>query len=566
VSDDVTRDVFICHASEDKENIARPLAEAFGRARISYWYDDAEVEWGGSVTARVSEGLRKSRYVLVILSPASMSAQKHWPDSELHAALNEEACTGKNKILPLLAGSPHEQKAITDQIRDQLYLLTDKKYISWDGNPDAVVSRLRSLLGRTAVKRVCHISSEYPPHVLGGLGVHVEKLTGALGAYLDVSVILPSLGVVNYKSPYEHVRPSALARVAASYEEPVSWVRFADAAARRIMLTAKAERPDVIHCHDWVTALAGIKCRWSLGIPLVFHLHLPNRHAFCASVENLGLICADLITVNSQAMLQELEDRHLDLQRKPGAVRIVMNGVDQQIFHPPSTAQSIDRYILCVGRLVEQKGMEYVIRALIYVREKFPDVHLKLAGDGELKDALKKLSESLLLSDRVEFLGWRRPDELAALYRSAAVVVVPSTYEPFGMTALEAMACQRPVVASRIGGLEDLVEDGVTGFLAEPRDELDLAQRLMALLSDPDLARRMGEAGLGRVNSGEYSWPEIAQQYLGLYEELASHQIDRTVAPAVAEFIDQIITEAQKISAEQSSGSRHFLDELFDWS
>lgn len=564
--DDVTKDVFICHASEDKEKIARPLAEAFGRAGISYWYDDAEVEWGGSITARVSEGLRKSRFVLVILSPASMSAEKHWPYSELRAALNEEASTGENKILPLLAGSPQEQKAITDQIHDQLYLLTDKKYISWDGDPRVVVDRLRSLLGRTAVTRVYHVSSEYPPHVLGGLGVHVEKLTGALGAYLDVTVILPSLDAANYKASYEHVRPLALANVAASYEEPVSWLRFADAAARRVMLTAKTERPDVIHCHDWVTALAGIKCRWSLGIPLVFHLHLPNRNALCASVENLGLICADLITVNSPAMFQELGDRHLDLRRKSAAVRIIKNGVDRQIFRPPDAALAVGNYILCVGRLVEQKGMEYLIRAFFYVHEKFPDLHLKIAGGGELKDAHKRLSESLLLSDRVEFLGWRQPGELAALYRSAAAVVVPSTYEPFGMTALEAMACQRPVVASRIGGLEDLVEDEITGFLAEPGDELDLAQRIMTLLSNPDRARRMGEVGLARVSSGGYAWPEIAQQYIGLYEELVSHQVDRTVSPATAEFIDQIITEAQNISPEQASGSRRFLGELFDGS
>jgi glycosyltransferase involved in cell wall biosynthesis len=563
MSDEITKDVFICHASEDKEKIARPLAEALGRAGISYWYDDAEVEWGGSITARVSEGLRKSRYVLVILSPASMSPEKHWPYSELLAALNEEASTGENKVLPLLAGSPQEQKVIADQIHDQLYLLTSKKYISWDGNPSVVVNRLRSLLGSTAVGRVWHVSSEYPPHVLGGLGVHVEKLTGALGSYVDVTVILPSLNAVNYEVSYEHVHPLALANVAARYEEPVSWLRFAGAAARRVMLTAKTQRPDVIHCHDWVTALAGIKCRWSLGIPLVFHLHLPNRNPFCASVENLGLICADLITINSPAMFQELEDRHLDLRRKSATTRIIKNGVDQQIFHPPDAA-AVGNYILCVGRLVEQKGMEYLIRAFFYVREKFPDLHLKIVGDGELKDAHRKLAESLLLSDRVEFLGWRQPGELAALYGSAAAVVVPSTYEPFGMTALEAMACQRPVVASRIGGLQDLVEDQVTGFLAEPGDELDLAQRLMALLSDPERARRMGEVGQARVSSGGYTWPEIAQQYVGLYEELVSHQVDRTVAPAAAEFIDQIITEAQKISPEQASASRQFLEELFE--
>lgn len=109
------------------------------------------------------------------------------------------------------------------------------------------------------------------------------------------------------------------------------------------MLTAKTEWPDAIHCHDWVTALAGIKCRWR----------------------------------------QELEDRHLGLRRKSAPARIIKNGMDQQIFRPPDIAPAVGNYILYVGRLVEQKGMEYLIRAFFCIREKFPDLHLhRLKGQG----------------------------------------------------------------------------------------------------------------------------------------------------------------------------------------
>jgi glycogen synthase len=562
--DDLMRDVFICHASEDKEKIARPLVESFERAGISYWYDDADVEWGASVTGQVSEGLRKSRYVLVIFSPDSV--QKPWPMAELQAVLSEEASTGGGKILPLLAGSPAEQKEISNQIREQLILLTDKKWLSWDGNPDVVTRRMKGLLGRQAVKRVYHISSEYPPSIQGGLGVHVTQLTSALGVHLDVVVMLPSLDGAYYETPHEHVEPRSLSNVTAAYADPVSWLRFADSAAKQVMLAAKPDRPDVIHCHDWVTVLAGIKCRWSLGIPMVFHLHLPNRNPLCASVENLGLICADQITVNSRAMYQELADRNLELRRKPDVVKIINNGVDQGMFRPEGTWPAAENYVFFAGRLVEQKGIEYLIRAFLYVSEKFPAMKLKIAGEGELSDALRKLAASLLLSDRVEFLGWRQPSELAALYQNATVAAVPSVYEPFGMTALEAMACKRPVVASSVGGLREIVKHGATGFLAEPRDELDLGQWLMALLSDPARQQTMGEAGLASVNNEGYTWSKIAQQYIGLYEELAFTPADRAVPRSAHEFIDQIAGAAREISPEVAPMSQRFLDELFDGS
>lgn len=171
-----------------------------------------------------------------------------------------------------------------------------------------------------------------------------------------------------------------------------------------------------------------------------------------------------------------------------------------------------DGYLLYVGRLVEQKGVEYLLRALYYVREKFPDIRLKIAGEGPFRPWLERLSTNLLLSGQVEFLGWRTGQELARLYQRALVVAVPSIYEPFGMTALEAVACQRPVVASRIGGLKEIIQNKVTGFLAEPNDDLDLAQWLMTLLSNADLRNRMGEAGRASVSSKGYTWPRIAQQ------------------------------------------------------
>ena len=557
---EVVKDIFLCHASEDKKDIVLPLVEAFYRAGITCWYDDSEIQWGGSITKTISAGLRNSRYVLVVFSPAFMA--RSWPHKELLAALNEEASTGRAKIFPLFAGTGQEQENIRSQVYEQLYLLNDTKSISWSGDPDAVAKILRPLLAGT-ITRVCHISSEYPPNILGGLGVHVEQLTSALGAHLDVVLILPRLDAADYEVVNEHVQPIALANVTARYEDSLSWLRFADSAADRVIRAAKPDQPSLIHCHDWVTVLAGIKCRQFLNIPLVFHLHLPNPDPLCASIENLGLVCADQVTVNSEAMYEELNDRGLSMRRKP---KVIKNGVNQQVFQPGDSRLLADNFIFFAGRLVEQKGVRYLIRAFAYVSAKFPDAKLKIAGSGPDEESLRRDSTSLLVSDKIEFLGWKTARELATLYQDAAVVAVPSTYEPFGMTALEAMACKRPVVASRTGGLVDIVKHETTGFLAEPEDALDLAQWLMATLSDPGLRHQMGEAGLARVKSEGYSWPEIARQYIQLYEDLVSRPIDRSVPSQGPEFVEQIASTSRELERKSARESAGLLHELFDWS
>jgi glycosyltransferase involved in cell wall biosynthesis len=553
-----TKDVFICHASEDKQKIAGPLKSAFDRDKISSWYDEAEIEWGESIVEKINEGLRSARFVIVILSPAFM--RQHWPKRELFAGLSEEASAGRNTVLPLLAGSAEER----DAIFSQLYLLNDKMYLIWDGNPAGPVEALQSLLGRNykTVRRVCHISSEYPPKVFGGLGVHVEQLTKALSRSVSVDVVLPSAGASEYETLYEDVQPFALSTVTASYEDPVSWLRFADFAADRIIRRAKDHRPDIIHCHDWVTVLAGIKCRWVLDVPLVFHLHLPNRSPLCASVENLGLICADRVTVNSEAMYEALKDRSLPLRREPDVIK---NGVDQDMFHADESWPSDGDYVLCVGRLVEQKGVEYLIRAFLYVREKFPTLRLKVVGSGELADALENLATNLLISDQVDFLGWKSAEALVKLYQRAGVVVVPSIYEPFGMTALEGMACQRPVVASRTGGLSDIIRHGVTGFLAEPKDELDLAQWLLTALADSNRRAEMGRLGREHLRVEGYTWADVSDQFKQLYEEVSRKPIDKTIPSRTDEFIEQIVEVATDLSPDFSPESSKVLEHVFSW-
>ncbi len=136
------RDVFLCHAGEDKDSIARPLYEAFTSAGISCWYDEAEIRWGHSITEKVDEGLRISRFAVVILSKAS--ARKHWPQRELYALMNQEAASGMVRVLPLIAGSDQD----AEQILKLFPLLNDKRYLRWNDDPRPVVKEMLSCLDR----------------------------------------------------------------------------------------------------------------------------------------------------------------------------------------------------------------------------------------------------------------------------------------------------------------------------------------------------------------------------------------------------------------------------------
>lgn len=139
------KDVFLCHASEDKSAVIRPLAIALDAVGISYWLDEAEIHWGDSITGKVNEGLRQSRFVVVVMSEAFVA--KHWPQREFNAVLNEEASTGEVRVLPLIVGSRTERR----HIMSEYPLLNDKLYLEWDGGADKVVQALKGKLGMQQV-------------------------------------------------------------------------------------------------------------------------------------------------------------------------------------------------------------------------------------------------------------------------------------------------------------------------------------------------------------------------------------------------------------------------------
>ncbi len=138
----ITKDVFICHASEDKQEVAKPLFQAFQDSNITSWYDEAEIAWGDSITEKINHGMRVSTYVLVVLSRAFLS--KHWPQREMNAALSQEASSGEVRVLPLLVGDKRDRDAIIEQYP----LLGDKNHMLWNGQVEPIVQAFKARLQR----------------------------------------------------------------------------------------------------------------------------------------------------------------------------------------------------------------------------------------------------------------------------------------------------------------------------------------------------------------------------------------------------------------------------------
>jgi D-inositol-3-phosphate glycosyltransferase len=225
----------------------------------------------------------------------------------------------------------------------------------------------------------------------------------------------------------------------------------------------------------------------------------------------------------------------------PRKIVVVPLGVDPDMFRPiprGKARQSIGldvpgmcQLVLFVGRLDPLKGLDTLLRAVCKLTDLEPELVKGLCmavigGDADENETglsnelecLDKLKDEVGLRDLVIFLGSRAQDTLPYYYSAAEVCVVPSLYESFGLVALEAMACGTPVIASRVGGLQHTVEDGVTGFLVPAGDPDALAEKLRLVLVDSDLRERLGANA--RQKAQAYTWQVVADRILKLYEAL----------------------------------------------
>jgi glycosyltransferase involved in cell wall biosynthesis len=290
---------------------------------------------------------------------------------------------------------------------------------------------------------------------------------------------------------------------------------------------------DVIHAHFWMSGFAALLASHTTGIPVVQTFHalgsVKRRHQGEADTSPAKRVAMERgIGAKVARVIATSSDEVFELVRMGvprNQISIVPCGVDCELFSPngPRWKPGKQKRLMTVGRLVPRKGVRTIISAL----PALPDVELLVAGGpppGELANdpearRLVAHAQALGVADRVALLGQIEHGEVPSLLRSADAVLCTPWYEPFGMVALEAMACGRPVVATAVGGLTDTVVDGVTGLLVPPRNPLALAAALRRLLSDPTMLVGFGLAGCDRARA-RYTWDRVAIDTLRNYERV----------------------------------------------
>jgi glycogen synthase len=400
--------------------------------------------------------------------------------------------------------------------------------------------------------KIAILTNEYPPHVYGGAGVHVEYLARALAALPGHEVQVLCFGSQSERHGRLHVR-GMQPPVEITGTDPRHTKFFATCLTDLVMAGALSDC-DVIHCHTWYTHLAGCLGRALAQAPLLLTTHSLEPHrpwkveqlgtAYHASswIERTAYQTADGVVAVSESMR---DDVHGLYGVDPGRIRVIHNGIDVEEYQPTADEQVLHDYgidprvpyVLFVGRVTRQKGIIHLVRAIQFL---LPDVQVVLcAGAPDTPEIAAEMTAAVeearrRSTHRIVWIQEMLPRaRVIRLYTHAAIFVCPSVYEPFGIINLEAMACETPVVASAVGGIPEVVSHGETGLLVvpevrgasetEPRHpeqfSRDLAAAVNTLLADPERRARMGALARSKVIE-QFSWGSIAERTAQFYEEV----------------------------------------------
>jgi alpha-maltose-1-phosphate synthase len=413
--------------------------------------------------------------------------------------------------------------------------------------------------------KVLLLTNEYPPHNYGGAGVHVEYLSRELARLMDVEV--RCFGDQKGKSGRLTIRGFQLDDSRFHCPKPLR--STLGAVQRCTAFNTAGIDAQVVHCHTWYTHWGGILARKNYGIPLVITVHsleplrpwkreqLAGGYDFSLWVEKTALEMADAVIAVSKetktdiARLFNVRDERL---------HVIYNGIDLEEYRPTKSngvlrkfgVDSEKPYLLFVGRITRQKGIIHLVHAVEFMDKNFQVVLCAGAPDTpeiarEMKTAVEKARRA---RDGIIWIDEMLDKQsVIQLYSHAGVFCCPSIYEPFGIINLEAMACETAVVASKVGGIKEVVRDGETGFLVpvaqmkeSPFNPLhpekfarDLAVKINELMRDEKLRARFGKAGRLRAEE-EFSWRAIAQETKRLYDSLVRDGIRQaqtmsTIAP-----------------------------------
>lgn len=395
---------------------------------------------------------------------------------------------------------------------------------------------------------------EYPPHVYGGAGVHVEYLSRELAKLINVEVHCwgdqqsdaTSLQVRGAE-PWSEITNGTTGKFKGALE----------ALSLNLTQIKALSGVDVAHTHTWYVAMAGFLAKKLYGIPFVLTVHsleplrawkaeqLGSGYAMSSWMEKTAILDADAVIAVSKGTKEDILRAYPTID--PAKVHVIYNGIDLAEYRKTSDTKALTDYgvdptrpyVLFVGRITRQKGVTHLVDAIEFMPPGTQVVLCAGAPDTpEIAEEMRqKYSEAHKKNPRVVWIEKMvTKQEAIQLYSNAQVFCCPSVYEPFGIINLEAMACETAVVASATGGIKEVVVDGETGYLVpfdpdattgfptQPdRFARDLAAKVTELLADPAKCERFGKAGRKRVED-VFSWTSVAAQTVELYRKLSQAQ------------------------------------------
>lgn len=404
--------------------------------------------------------------------------------------------------------------------------------------------------------KILMLTWEYPPRIVGGIARVVHDLSKRL--IKDGHEVT----VVTYKDgdapEYENDKGVNVYRVDNYMIHPnnfIDWIMQLNfnMITKATEIMNKEGKFDVIHAHDWLVTYAAKSLKNSYQIPIVATIHATEAGRNSGIHDETQRYINDtewLLTYEATEVIVNSNFMKGDIQRLFGLpfekVNVIPNGINLTNFSGVERdyefrrqyAMDNEKIILYVGRLVYEKGIQNLVSAMPKILSQYHDSKLVIAGKGGMIDELKAQAEHMGLGNKVYFTGYLDSKQVQKMYKCADVAVFPSTYEPFGIVALEAMLAGVPTVVSDVGGLNEIVNHGIDGMKSYAGNANSIADSVLSLLYDPQLCANISKKAKAKVKE-QFNWTRIAQDTHFTYEKA----ICQTMAERQAE---QLLQERAK--------------------
>lgn len=378
--------------------------------------------------------------------------------------------------------------------------------------------------------KVLMISHEFPPIGAGGAQTtrFIAKYIAKLGVDINILTTRPTKELsLDHPDGYKVFYCGRIKKKHYTTHIPEMFL-FIVSVIKDLNFIIEKVNPDIVHCFFAIpSGIPALYIKNKYKIPYIVSLlgadvpgfnigdwrldtyHFLTKHLSKAIWNN-----ASSITANSYSLkgLSEKFTPTLD-------IKIITNGVDSNIFYPESSkSYSTEKvHLLFASRLMRQKGIDSLIIACgILKRRGINNFKLTVVGDGYLKGLMNTLIKKYDLIDNVDYLGWKKNDEIPAILRESDVFILPSTMEGMSTVVLEAMSCGLPIVATKVEGYSEILEDSINGFTVEYGDHEKLADVIEKLIKSPKLREKMGKRSLEKAKN--FSWENIAKKYLEIYQ------------------------------------------------